>query len=66
VIHAIRSEMAGTLADIVIRRTELGAMGWPGDEITRAAALIAAEELGWDASRRDQEIAAVREFYRRV
>jgi glycerol-3-phosphate dehydrogenase len=66
VIHAIRSEMASTLADIVIRRTELGAMGAPGDEITRAAALIAAEELGWDANRRDQEVAAVREFYRRV
>jgi hypothetical protein len=41
-------------------------MGYPGDEITRAAALIAEEELGWDANRRDQEIAAVREFYRRV
>jgi len=66
VIHAIRSEMASTLADIVIRRTELGAMAYPGDEITRAAALIAAEELGWDANRRDQEVAAVREFYRRV
>ncbi|HEX4566936.1 MAG TPA: FAD-dependent oxidoreductase [Vicinamibacterales bacterium] len=65
VIHAIRAEMAGTLADIVIRRTELGAMGYPGDEITRAAALIAAEELGWDANRRDEEIAAVREFYHR-
>jgi glycerol-3-phosphate dehydrogenase len=66
VIHAIRSEMARTLADIVVRRSELGAMGYPGDEITRAAALIAEEELGWDPNRRDQEIAAVREFYRRV
>lgn len=63
VIHAIRSEMACTLADIVIRRTELGAMAYPGDAITRAAAAIAAEELEWDNDRRDREIAAVREFY---
>src|SRR5262249_4912097 len=63
-IHAIRSEMARTLADIVIRRTELGAMGYPGDEMTAAAAAVAAEELGWDDGRRAREIAAVRGFYR--
>ena len=64
VIHAIRSEMACTLADIVIRRTELGAAGHPGEDITRAAAAIAAEELEWDNDRRDREIAAVDRFYR--
>jgi glycerol-3-phosphate dehydrogenase len=64
VIHAIRSEMACTLADIVIRRTELGAAGYPGEDITRAAAAIAAEELQWDNDRRDREIAAVDAFYR--
>jgi glycerol-3-phosphate dehydrogenase len=63
VIHAIRAEMACTLADIVIRRTELGAAAYPGDAIVTTAAAIAAEELGWDANRRDGEIAAVREFY---
>ena len=63
VIHAIRHEMALTLADIVIRRSELGAMGHPGEAITRAAAAIAAEELDWDAARRDREIAAVDAFY---
>jgi glycerol-3-phosphate dehydrogenase len=64
VIHAIRDEMACTLADIVIRRTELGAMGHPGEELVRAAAAIAAEELNWDGDRRNREIAAVNEFYR--
>jgi len=64
VIHAIRAETACTLADIVVRRTELGAMGYPGDEITRAAAMIAAEELGWDPPRCDREIATVKDFYR--
>lgn len=63
VIHAVRAEMACTLADIVVRRTELGAMGHPGDEIVGACARIAAEELGWDNDRRDREIAAVNAFY---
>ena len=63
VIHAIRAEMACTLADIVIRRTELGAMGHPGADIVAACARIAAEELGWDNDRRDREIAAVDAFY---
>jgi glycerol-3-phosphate dehydrogenase len=64
IIHAIREEMACTLADIVIRRTELGATGHPGAEIVNAIAGIASEELGWDADRRNREVAAVDAFYR--
>jgi glycerol-3-phosphate dehydrogenase len=64
VIYAIRHEMACTLADIVIRRSELGAAGHPGAEIVAKIAAIAAEELGWDSDRRNREIAAVDEFYR--
>jgi glycerol-3-phosphate dehydrogenase len=64
VIHAIREESACTVADIAIRRTELGAAGHPGAEMVNAIAAIAAEELGWDADRRNREIAAVDEFYR--
>jgi len=64
VIHAIRHEMACTLADIVIRRSELGAAGHPGAEIVAKIAAIAAEELEWDADRRNREIAAVDRFYR--
>jgi glycerol-3-phosphate dehydrogenase len=64
VIHTIRNEMACTLADIVIRRTELGSTGHPGSEIVNAIAAMAAEELGWDADRRNREVAAVDAFYR--
>jgi glycerol-3-phosphate dehydrogenase len=63
VIHAIRAEMACTLADIVVRRSELGAMGHPGADMVSAMAAIAAEELGWDADRRSREIAAIDAFY---
>jgi glycerol-3-phosphate dehydrogenase len=64
VMHAIRAEMACTLADITIRRSELGSTGHPGPEMVNAMAAIAAEELGWDADRRNHEVAAVDEFYR--
>lgn len=65
VIYAIRDEMAMTLADIVIRRTELGAKEYPGDALVEAAAVIAAEEFGWAADQRAREVGRVRDFYGR-
>lgn len=62
-VHSIRSEMAVRLADVVIRRTGLGAAGHPGGEAVRTCADIAARELGWDSGRVQQEIAAVDGFY---
>ena len=63
VIYTIRHEMACTLADIVIRRTGIGAAGHPGAAMVNAVATIAAEECGWSADRRDKEVAAVDAFY---
>ena len=63
VIHAIRAESACTLADIVVRRSELGAMGHPGTEMVSALAGIAAEELGWDTAQRATEISRVDAIY---
>jgi glycerol-3-phosphate dehydrogenase len=64
VIYAIRHEMAVRLSDIVIRRLGLGAAGHPGATVVRAAASVAAEELGWDTSRLGAEIADVNRFFR--
>jgi glycerol-3-phosphate dehydrogenase len=64
VIHAIHNEMACTLADIVVRRTELGAMGHPGADIVQAAGTIAAVELNWDAERLKTELSSVDTIYR--
>jgi glycerol-3-phosphate dehydrogenase len=63
-IHAIRHEMACTLADVAIRRTTLGAAGHPGAAMLAAMAQIAGDELGWSDTRRSDEIAAVEAFYR--
>jgi glycerol-3-phosphate dehydrogenase len=62
-VHAVRKEMALTLADAVLRRTPLGALGHPGSDAIEAAAAIVGGELGWSDQRRQDEIAAVNAFY---
>ena len=62
-VWAVRKEMAVTLADAVIRRTPLGALGYPGDEALERAAAIVGAELKWSDARRREEILSVRSFY---
>lgn len=59
VVHAVREEMAQTLADVVFRRTYLGGGGHPGTDALEACARIMAAELGWSEQRRLNELAAV-------
>jgi glycerol-3-phosphate dehydrogenase len=62
-VHAVRKEMALTLADAVIRRTPLGALGDPGEDALVRAADIVGTELRWSPDRRRAEIDAVQRFY---
>jgi glycerol-3-phosphate dehydrogenase len=61
---AAREEMALTLVDAAVRRTSLGALGYPGDEAASRAAAIVGAERGWSAERRNEEIHRLQEFYR--
>ena len=65
VVHAARHEMAHTLADVVLRRTELGSATYPGNAAIDAAATILGEELGWTSDRRSREVAELRGRYPR-
>ena len=65
-VLAARKEMAPTLADAVIRRTPLGALGHPGEAALARAAAIVGSELGWTDERTRQEISAVDAFYGKV
>jgi glycerol-3-phosphate dehydrogenase len=56
VTFAVRQEMARTLSDIVMRRTGIGTLGNPGEDILRKVAAVAARELQWNANRVEQEI----------
>jgi glycerol-3-phosphate dehydrogenase len=60
VVHAIRNEMAQTLADCVFRRTDLGTAGHPGDAALADCAALMAGELRWSAPRMELELAEVR------
>ena len=50
-----------TLLDVIMRRTGLGGLGHPGDEVIAKVADVVAAQLGWDGRRRDKEIAQVNE-----
>jgi len=63
VVHAIRTEGALRLSDIVMRRTTVGAAGHPGRAALQACAQVAAAELAWDIRRIEEEIAAVERLY---
>jgi glycerol-3-phosphate dehydrogenase len=57
VVHAIRNEMAYTVADFLVRRTAL-VWRYPieAEDAVPAVAHIMAAELGWDAERQDAEV----------
>ena len=61
--HAARDEMVMTLEDAVVRRTPLGALGQPSDEVMAHAAAIVGDVLGWDPARRLAEIRSLKAFY---
>ena len=63
VLHAIRHEMVLTLADVIQRRTELGASGLPSMAVLQKCAELMARELGWTIDRRQREIEAVIQSY---
>ena len=60
---AARREQALTVGDVLLRRTRLGLLDSrnvapPGAEAPRAVAAVLADELGWDDSRVEREVAA--------
>jgi glycerol-3-phosphate dehydrogenase len=56
IIYATRHEMACHLDDFVFRRTGLGTLGNPGEDILQHCASLMGKELGWDQKRQDEEV----------
>lgn len=59
IIHAVRHEMAKSLADVVLRRTELGSAGDPGGNAVERAAALAGTELGWAPDEVHRQVTSV-------
>ncbi|MCC6682540.1 MAG: glycerol-3-phosphate dehydrogenase/oxidase [Phycisphaeraceae bacterium] len=56
VVHAVRDEMAQTVHDVVLRRTDLGTAAYPGRSVIETCADLMARELGWDQTTRNQQV----------
>jgi glycerol-3-phosphate dehydrogenase len=65
VLHAVRHELATSLEDIVIRRTELGSAGDPGPAALATAAGLATAELGWRPEEGAAQVAALQDLFAR-
>lgn len=61
--HAVREEMAVRLSDALLRRTEAGSAGYPGDDAVAAAANVMAAELDWTPQRIEAEVNELRRMY---
>lgn len=64
VVYAARSEMVHSLKDILFRRTGLGTLGDPGQDVLARAGEIAARELGWPDERLAAELDRARQALR--
>jgi glycerol-3-phosphate dehydrogenase len=63
IIHAVREEAAVKLTDAVLRRTDLGAAGNPGEACLKTCAALMAKELGWDEKREKSELTETRAVF---
>jgi glycerol-3-phosphate dehydrogenase len=62
-LYAVRSEMALSLEDLVLRRLDLGSTGMPSPEDVELVAAVAGSELGWDAAQLERERQALAGAY---
>jgi glycerol-3-phosphate dehydrogenase len=60
VAHAVRSEMAMTLPDIVFRRTDLASGGMPDEAALGRCAELATDLLGLSPGQRQEQLAEIR------
>ena len=64
IFYAIHQEMAQKLSDVILRRTELGSAGYPGNATIKFCAEVMGKELGWSAAKLQQEIEEVHNILR--
>jgi glycerol-3-phosphate dehydrogenase len=55
VLYAVREEMALGLADVILRRLDLGTAGQAGEEVVDAVSRVMTREFGWTPERGDSE-----------
>ena len=61
--YSLSETMAQTLSDVIFRRTELGAAGYPGADVLQHCAQTMSKHLGWSAERQQAEINKVEQQF---
>jgi glycerol-3-phosphate dehydrogenase len=61
--HTVQKESALTLEDYIMRRSEIGNLGNPGDEFLNTAASEMGTLLNWDDDRKKKEIQALNQCF---
>ena len=56
VVFAIQNEMAQSLTDVLFRRTGIGTLGYPGDDVFSKVVAICKQHLKWDEQTTNNEI----------
>ena len=64
IVHLIDNEMALTLQDVMLRRTDIATLGDPGPDVVSQIANIMMGHLKWNNARRTQEISDFNEKMR--
>lgn len=59
VVYVIKKEMAYTLEDIFFRRTGIGTLGYPGDNIFNVVVETAKKYFNWDDKKTQEEVNSV-------
>ncbi|BCW87855.1 D-erythritol 1-phosphate dehydrogenase [Alphaproteobacteria bacterium SO-S41] len=59
ILYGVRREMAATLEDVIFRRTGIGTLGSPGEDVIARCAWIMAAERGWSAEEQTRQIDTV-------
>ena len=66
VVFALRHEFAVKLTDIVHRRLMIGLSANQGEDMSEQIAAIAAEELNWNTSDKDEQLSELRNYNARL
>jgi glycerol-3-phosphate dehydrogenase len=61
--YAVSDEMAQTLGDVVLRRTDIGTTGYPGRSVLETCAAVMGQILSWDQDRIEHELDEVEAIY---
>jgi len=63
VVYAIEYEAAKTLKDVLLRRTGIGTLGKPSEEILQKVLQLSAKLLNWDEKRKEEEHKSILHVY---